>query len=70
VDVLTGAYRTYRQRMHHLSLEAASNVVRAAEFAEVRAAVTAIWDRDHGRKVGDMPVFAVAKNRHVPIFMP
>jgi len=44
VDVLTGAYRTYRQRMHHLSLEAASNVVRAAEFADVRAAVSSIWN--------------------------
>ena len=27
-DVLTGAYRAYRQRMHHLSLEAAQTVVR------------------------------------------
>jgi glutamate-ammonia-ligase adenylyltransferase len=44
VDVLTGAYRAYRQRMHHLSLESASNVVPADEFREVRAAVTAIWD--------------------------
>ena len=44
VDVLTTAYRAYRQRMHHLSLEAASNVVSAAEFADTRAAVTAIWD--------------------------
>jgi glutamate-ammonia-ligase adenylyltransferase len=43
VDVLTNAYRTYRQRMHHLSLEAASNVVPAAEFAATRAAVEAIW---------------------------
>jgi len=43
VDVLTGAYRAYRQRMHHLSLEAASNVVPADEFRDVRAAVTAIW---------------------------
>jgi glutamate-ammonia-ligase adenylyltransferase len=43
VDVLTGAYRAYRQRMHHLSLEAADNVVSAEEFREVRAAVTAIW---------------------------
>ncbi len=48
VDVLTGAYRAYRQRMHHLSLEAASNVVSAEEFAEVRAAVTAIWDATLG----------------------
>jgi hypothetical protein len=30
--------------MHHLSLEAASNVVSADEFAEMRAAVTAIWN--------------------------
>jgi glutamate-ammonia-ligase adenylyltransferase len=44
VDVLTGAYRAYRQRMHHLSLEAAGNVVPEAEFRDVRAAVTAIWD--------------------------
>ena len=44
VDVLTGAYRVYRQRMHHLSLEAAGNVVSADEFREVRAAVTAIWN--------------------------
>jgi glutamate-ammonia-ligase adenylyltransferase len=44
VDVLTGAYRAYRQRIHHLSLEAASSVVPADEFRDVRAAVTAIWD--------------------------
>jgi glutamate-ammonia-ligase adenylyltransferase len=44
VDVLTAAYRAYRQRMHHLSLEAASNVVTADEFADTRAAVTAIWN--------------------------
>jgi [glutamine synthetase] adenylyltransferase / [glutamine synthetase]-adenylyl-L-tyrosine phosphorylase len=43
VDVLTGAYRAYRQHMHHLSLEAASNVVPDHEFADVRAAVTAVW---------------------------
>ena len=44
VDVLTGAYRVYRQHMHHLSLEAADNVVAAGEFDAVRAAVSAIWD--------------------------
>ena len=44
VDVLTHAYRVYRQRMHHLSLEAASNVVSDDEFRETRAAVTAIWN--------------------------
>ena len=43
VDLLTGAYRAYRQRMHHLSLDAADNVVAAEEFAETRAAVSAIW---------------------------
>jgi glutamate-ammonia-ligase adenylyltransferase len=43
VDVLTHAYRAYRQRMHHLSLEAASNVVPAAEFNATRAGVEAIW---------------------------
>jgi glutamate-ammonia-ligase adenylyltransferase len=43
VDVLTGAYRAYRQRMHHLSLEAADTVVPAEEFAETRARVTEIW---------------------------
>jgi len=43
VDVLTNAYRAYRQRMHHLSLEAASNVVPDAEFSDMRAQVQAIW---------------------------
>lgn len=43
VDVLTGAYRLYRQRMHHLSLESAASVVPATEFADTRAAVIAIW---------------------------
>jgi len=43
VDVLTAAYRTYRQRMHHLSLEAAGNVVPSREFEETRAAVQAVW---------------------------
>jgi glutamate-ammonia-ligase adenylyltransferase len=43
VDVLTAAYRAYRQRIHHLSLEAADTVVPAEEFAAMRAAVTDIW---------------------------
>jgi glutamate-ammonia-ligase adenylyltransferase len=43
VDELTGAYRAYRQRMHHLSLEAGPTVVPAEEFAGLRATVTAIW---------------------------
>jgi glutamate-ammonia-ligase adenylyltransferase len=44
VDVLTQAYRRYRERSHHLSLEQAEPLVPAAEFAESRAAVTAIWN--------------------------
>ena len=43
VDVLTDAYRAYRQRMHHLSLESAGNVVPAGEFAGTRAGIEAIW---------------------------
>jgi glutamate-ammonia-ligase adenylyltransferase len=43
VDVLTAAYRLYRQRLHHLSLEGGGNVVAAEEFATTRAEVTAIW---------------------------
>ncbi len=43
VDVLTNAYRRYRERSHHLSLEQAPPLVDAGEFAELRAAVTAIW---------------------------
>jgi len=44
VDVLTTAYRAYRQRMHHLSLEAAGDVVPEEEFGATRAAVSGIWD--------------------------
>jgi len=43
VDVLTDAYRKYRERSHHLSLESAEPVVPGEEFRETRAAVTAIW---------------------------
>jgi [glutamine synthetase] adenylyltransferase / [glutamine synthetase]-adenylyl-L-tyrosine phosphorylase len=45
VDVLTGAYRAYRTRTHHLSLAGEEAVISAAEFATERAAVTAIWER-------------------------
>jgi len=44
VDVLTHAYRRYRERSHHLSLEQAEPVVDAGEFTNERAAVTAIWN--------------------------
>ncbi|NJD32426.1 MAG: bifunctional [glutamate--ammonia ligase]-adenylyl-L-tyrosine phosphorylase/[glutamate--ammonia-ligase] adenylyltransferase, partial [Gammaproteobacteria bacterium] len=43
VDLLTGAYRAYRQRMHHLSLDGASTVVPVGEFVEVREQVKAVW---------------------------
>jgi glutamate-ammonia-ligase adenylyltransferase len=43
VDLLTGAYRAYRQRMHHLSLDKADTVVPEAEFAAVREQVSAVW---------------------------
>jgi glutamate-ammonia-ligase adenylyltransferase len=43
VDVLTAAYRAYRKRSHHLSLEMREPIVSATEFVETRAAVTRIW---------------------------
>ena len=43
VDALTGIYRAYRQRIHHLSLDGADTVLPAGEFADERAQVTAIW---------------------------
>jgi [glutamine synthetase] adenylyltransferase / [glutamine synthetase]-adenylyl-L-tyrosine phosphorylase len=43
VDVLTGIYRAYRQRIHHLSLDGAETAVPATEFADERSQVTAIW---------------------------
>ncbi|MGH8148908.1 MAG: bifunctional [glutamate--ammonia ligase]-adenylyl-L-tyrosine phosphorylase/[glutamate--ammonia-ligase] adenylyltransferase, partial [Steroidobacteraceae bacterium] len=44
VDLLTGAYRAYRARVHRLSLEGRRPLVAAAEFAVERAAVTAVWE--------------------------
>jgi len=44
VDVLTAAYRAYRGRIHRLSLDAAAAIVPGEEFAESRAAVTALWN--------------------------
>jgi glutamate-ammonia-ligase adenylyltransferase len=43
VDVLTGAYRAYRQRLHHLSLEGQGNLTPATDFAATREAVSAVW---------------------------
>jgi glutamate-ammonia-ligase adenylyltransferase len=44
VDILTNAYRAYRTRSHHLSLELRSPIVPTAEFAQERAAVTRVWN--------------------------
>ncbi|MGH8260752.1 MAG: bifunctional [glutamate--ammonia ligase]-adenylyl-L-tyrosine phosphorylase/[glutamate--ammonia-ligase] adenylyltransferase [Steroidobacteraceae bacterium] len=43
VDTLTAAYRTYRARAHHLSLEERPAIVPEAELGAERAAVSAIW---------------------------
>jgi glutamate-ammonia-ligase adenylyltransferase len=44
VDILTDAYRKYRIRSHHRSLQQLPAVVSATEFEEERVAVTAIWE--------------------------
>ena len=49
VDTLTGAYRAYRERRHHLALAGGGDErVPAAEFATERAAVSAIWAETFG----------------------
>jgi glutamate-ammonia-ligase adenylyltransferase len=45
VDLLTAAYRAYRQRIHHLSLERAAAVVADDEFRTERTTVSDIWQR-------------------------
>jgi [glutamine synthetase] adenylyltransferase / [glutamine synthetase]-adenylyl-L-tyrosine phosphorylase len=56
VDVLTAAYRRYREHSHHLSLERGEPIVPAAEFAATREAVTGIWKRTMGVKApGETP---------------
>ena len=45
IDVLTSAYREYRARAHYLGLTGQQPIVPAAEFASVRAAVSAIWEQ-------------------------
>lgn len=44
VDVLTHAYRLYRERIHHRALADAPPIVQQEEFATERAAVIAIWE--------------------------
>jgi len=43
VDLLTNAYRAYRTRSHHLSLELRDPIVANTEFVPERDAVTRIW---------------------------
>jgi len=45
IDVLTGAYRSYRERSHHRTIAGLPAVVPATEFTAERAAVTAIWNQ-------------------------
>ena len=48
VDVLTGAYRVYRSRAHHLALEGRPAIVAADDFVAARAAVARIWNETMG----------------------
>ncbi|MCP5466248.1 MAG: bifunctional [glutamate--ammonia ligase]-adenylyl-L-tyrosine phosphorylase/[glutamate--ammonia-ligase] adenylyltransferase [Sinobacteraceae bacterium] len=48
VDVLTRAYRRYRERGHHRSLQDSASIVADTEFAAERAAVRRIWDETFG----------------------
>ncbi|MGH8232093.1 MAG: bifunctional [glutamate--ammonia ligase]-adenylyl-L-tyrosine phosphorylase/[glutamate--ammonia-ligase] adenylyltransferase, partial [Steroidobacteraceae bacterium] len=48
IDILTGAYRGYRTRLHHRSLDGKAAVVADSEFAAERAAVVAIWNEVMG----------------------
>ncbi|MBV8783038.1 MAG: bifunctional [glutamate--ammonia ligase]-adenylyl-L-tyrosine phosphorylase/[glutamate--ammonia-ligase] adenylyltransferase [Gammaproteobacteria bacterium] len=53
VDVLTGAYRAYRARTHHLSLADAAPLVPATEFSAERAAVQRLWGQAMDTVPGD-----------------
>ncbi len=56
VDVLTGAYRAYRARTHHLSLADALPLVPAAEFRAERAAVQRLWTQAMGTAAPGEPL--------------
>ena len=45
IDVLTGAYRRYRECSHHRTIAGLTAVVPASEFTAERAAVIAIWNQ-------------------------
>jgi [glutamine synthetase] adenylyltransferase / [glutamine synthetase]-adenylyl-L-tyrosine phosphorylase len=44
VDFLVDTYRTYRQRLHRLSLDGARNLVGADEFVAERRGVIEVWE--------------------------
>ncbi|HLQ11815.1 MAG TPA: bifunctional [glutamate--ammonia ligase]-adenylyl-L-tyrosine phosphorylase/[glutamate--ammonia-ligase] adenylyltransferase [Steroidobacteraceae bacterium] len=45
IDVLTQAYRRYRERSHHRAIAGLNSVIPAGEFGAERAAVTLIWEQ-------------------------
>ncbi len=45
IDVLTGAYRRYRERSHHRTIAGLPAVVPATELTAERAGVLAIWNQ-------------------------
>lgn len=54
VDFLVNTYRRYRERLHHLSLNGAKNIVDAAEFVDERRGVMQVWEEVMGE--GEMRV--------------
>ena len=50
VDFLVSTYRRYRERLHHLSLNGAKNVIAGGEFVEERAGVIDIWEEVMGER--------------------
>lgn len=48
VDFLVHTYRRYRERLHHLSLNGAKNIVDAAEFLDERRGVMQVWEEVMG----------------------
>ncbi len=52
VDFLVNTYRRYRERLHHLSLNGAKNVIADTEFVEERRGVVAIWEEVMEEKAG------------------
>ena len=54
VDFLVATYRTYRQRLHRLSLDGTKNVVGEGEFVAERRGVLEVWE-EVMREAGDLP---------------